>query len=78
LLAQENKKNEINHFLFVLANGIRTICCLLKPILIDGCEMICDQMQFSQAMIDFYQLLNLDLIDNHKVGVSTPIYLRKQ
>ena len=77
-LAKNNEMDTINNFLFMLANGIRVINILLSPILIDGTNLIKEQMKFNEKMVDFKELLNFDLLHNHKVGISKPIYLRNK
>lgn len=77
VLAKNNEIKSINNFLFVLANGIRTINVLLSPILIDGTKLINEQMCFNKLTNDFNNLSNFNVLNNHKVGVSKPIYLRQ-
>lgn len=76
-LVKNNHMDDINNFLFVLANGIRAISVLLEPILIDGTKKINYQMCFSKEHLLFNTLNNFNLINNHKVNSSEPIYLRK-
>jgi hypothetical protein len=34
------------------------------------------QLNFNKKQINYFELGNYDLLDNHKVGDSTPIYAR--
>jgi methionyl-tRNA synthetase len=63
--------------LFAVGNSIRVICTLLCPILIDGSKEIMKQMGFNEQLVSFDNLLKFELLDNHHVNTSIPIYLRK-
>jgi methionyl-tRNA synthetase len=75
-LAKENKKDHINNFLYCLANAVRVITSLLQPVLTKGTKTMINQLQLNKEQLLFDKLINFDLIDNHKVGISIPIYNR--
>jgi hypothetical protein len=51
---------------------------LLQPILTNATKIICDQMNFKPTDILWDNLLEFDILNNHKVNGSTPIFLRKE
>jgi hypothetical protein len=50
---------------------------LLSPILTKGVKKITTQMHFTKEQLAFDNLVNFDLLENHKVGISKAIYERK-
>jgi methionyl-tRNA synthetase len=76
VLTKENKLEHLNNFLFCLCNAIRIIASLLQPILTRGTKTMVEQMNLTKQMLDFHSLTNYELMDNHKIGNSTPIYNR--
>jgi methionyl-tRNA synthetase len=76
LLAKDNKKEHVNNFLYCLGNAVRIITCLLQPILVQGTKTIIEQLHLTQEQLNFDHLNNFDLLNEHKVGNSTPIYNR--
>jgi methionyl-tRNA synthetase len=76
VLTKENKLEHLNNFLFCLGNAIRIITSLLQPILTRGAKTMTEQMKLTKQMLDFHSLTTYELMDNHKIGNSTPIYNR--
>jgi methionyl-tRNA synthetase len=62
--------------LFNLVSAIRVFTIILKPVLIEGCENIIKQMNFTSEMLDFNKIDDVSVISGLKVNVSTPIYER--
>jgi methionyl-tRNA synthetase len=73
---KEQKKEHINNFLFCLGNAIRVITCILQPVLVKGTKEMIHQLNLTREQLNFDSLNNFDLLNNHKVGASTPIYNR--
>lgn len=76
ILLKEEKEAHLNNFLFCLGNAIRIIACLLQPILVKGTKTMIEQLRLTKQQLDFRYLNNFELLNNHKVGTSTPIYNR--
>ncbi|GAA5414873.1 methionine--tRNA ligase [Ureaplasma ceti] len=78
----ELKKNEetakLNSLLNHLAKTIQLAAVLLAPILIDGTQLMMQQMNFSQDIMTLASLSDLHAVDNITVDVSQPIYQRIQ
>jgi methionyl-tRNA synthetase len=49
---------------------------LMRPILIDGTNKMIEQLCFTEDQLKFENLDNLDILANHQIGNSTPIYVR--
>lgn len=76
VLIKENKTGEVNAFLFTLVNVVRVMTILLSPILVKGTKEAINQLGFSKEQLTIESLSDFNLIDNHKVNSSKPIYLR--
>jgi methionyl-tRNA synthetase len=76
VLAKDNKIDHINNFLYCLGNAIRTITCLLQPVLVKGTKIMAEQLHLTKELLNFDNLNNFELLDKHKVGTSSPIYNR--
>jgi methionyl-tRNA synthetase len=76
ILAKDNKKDHINNFLYCLANAVRVIISLLQPVLTKGTQTMINQLKLNKEQLLFDNLINFDLLDNHEVGISIPIYNR--
>jgi methionyl-tRNA synthetase len=75
-LFQDKRLDELNNFLFYTANAVRTIVVLLQPILTKGSLEMIKQLNLSSVQTNYFTLKKYDLLDNHKVGASIPIYAR--
>jgi methionyl-tRNA synthetase len=75
-LLKENKLDHVNNFLYCLGNSIRVITSLLQPILTKGTKLMVQQLGLTESQLSFDNLINFDLLNDHKVNVSTPIYTR--
>jgi methionyl-tRNA synthetase len=49
---------------------------LLQPILTSGTQEMIKQLKLTKSLLEFHSLNNYELLDNHKIGSSTPIYNR--
>ncbi|MDR0739992.1 MAG: methionine--tRNA ligase [Mycoplasmataceae bacterium] len=76
VLLKENKLDHVNNFLYCLGNSIRVITSLLQPILTKGTKLMVQQLGLTESQLSFDNLINFDLLNDHKVNVSTPIYTR--
>jgi methionyl-tRNA synthetase len=76
VLFQEERFAELNNFLFYTANAVRTIVTILQPILTKGSIEMIKQLNLTPEQIDYFKLKEFDLLNNHQVGKSTPIYSR--
>jgi methionyl-tRNA synthetase len=73
------KTNDIdllNNFLFILTDAVRTITVLLSPVLCEGFLKISKMMNFSDEMLTFSSLKDVNLIEGLKVNEASAIYLR--
>ncbi|MDR3329730.1 MAG: methionine--tRNA ligase [Mycoplasmataceae bacterium] len=75
-LVKDNKLEHLNNFLFCLGNAIRILTSLLQPILTSGTQEMIKQLKLTKSLLEFHSLNNYELLDNHKIGSSTPIYNR--
>lgn len=74
---KNNEVDKLNSFLSILANSIRTIVFCLKPILIDTTISAIQQLNLNDKLLTLDSLTNFNLLDNHKVNESTPLFVRK-
>ena len=75
-LNKQNKKDKLFNFLNIVSNVVRNLIFYLSPILKSGIKLAKEQFQFSTKDLDPKSLVNFELLNNHKVGVSKPIYER--
>ena len=75
-LNKQNKKDKLFNFLNIVSNVVRNLVFYLSPILKSGIKLAKEQFQFSSKDLDPRSLVNFELLNNHKVGVSKPIYER--
>jgi methionyl-tRNA synthetase len=66
----------VNNFLYCLGNAVKIITALLQPVLVKGTHEMAAQLNLTKEQLNFDNLINFDLLDNHTVGKSTPIYNR--
>jgi methionyl-tRNA synthetase len=52
------------------------ITSLLQPVLVKGTKKMVEQLLLTKEQLEFEKLHNFELLNNHKVGTSTPIYVR--
>lgn len=76
VLTKDNKKDEVNNFLYCLGNAVRAISVLLQPILTKGTQEMITQLKLNKSQTDYDHLTDFELLNNHVVGASTPIYAR--
>ena len=75
-LNKQSKKDKLFNFLNIVSNVVRNLIFYLSPILKSGIKFAKEQFQFSTKDLDPKSLVNFELLNNHKVGVSKPIYER--
>ena len=75
-LVKQNKTNEVNNFLNVVANIARILTFLLSPILKQGANEASEQYNFDIKHLTLDRLMHFDDLDDHKVNTSKPIYQR--
>ena len=75
-LFKQNKKEELDNFLNVVANVAQTLTYLLSPVLKDGAAEASKQYNFNLSKLSLDKLLDFNLLKDHKVSVSSPIYKR--
>ena len=75
-LFKQNKKDELNNFLYVIANIAKILTFLLSPVLKEGTSEACKQYNFDLSKLSIKTLLDFDQLEKHKVNVSSPIYKR--
>jgi methionyl-tRNA synthetase len=68
--------DQVDNFLFSVANSIRIIAVLIGPILTNGSKKIIQQMKFNNSQLSFTKLDDFELLNQHQVGVAEAIYLR--
>ncbi|MDR2654042.1 MAG: methionine--tRNA ligase [Mycoplasmataceae bacterium] len=71
-----NDKEKINNFLFILTDAVRTMSILLSPVLVKGCALINQMMNFTSEMTQYSSINNINIIEGLKVNEASPIYLR--
>jgi methionyl-tRNA synthetase len=62
--------------LFELADAIRTFTIILQPVLTNGAKLMKEQMNFSDEMMQFSDIDNVNSLIGLNVNTSTPIYER--
>lgn len=76
ILFRENKTQELNEFLNVVANIAVCLTYLLSPILKNGTKLAYQQYNVDCKTINLNNLADFSKLNNHKVNPSAPIYQR--
>lgn len=75
-LLKNNLKEELDSFLSILVNMVRTMVAILRPILIDATDSALNQLNLNHDLISIKTLENFSLVDNIVVGEAKPIFVR--
>lgn len=75
-LKSNNLNNDLNIFLSIVANCVKTVIIFLKPILIDASLKSINQFSFSKEVMDIKNINNLSLIDELKVNDPEILFQR--
>lgn len=73
---KENDIDKLNSFLSIMANSIRTIIALLKPILVDTTQEAMNQFNFNDDLLNWDNLKKFDLLNGLKVNDGKPLFVR--
>ncbi len=73
---KNNMKQNLDSFLSILVNLIRTTIAFLKPILIDATELAIQQLNFDKEILLIDSLKDFSKVDNITVNEAKPIFVR--
>ena len=76
ILKSENKQEELNAFLSILTNSVRTFIAIFKPILIDTTYEAIKQLNLDEKLLEWNSLTDFSLINNLVVNDSQPLFKR--
>lgn len=77
-LFKENKKEDLEILLNVLANVVRSSFYWLQPVIVDGVIEASEQFNIDFKKIKHTDLNDFNQLANHSVSSSKPIYMRKE
>mgnify|MGYP004444405491 FL=1 len=75
-LVKQNRSDEVNNFLNVVANIAKILTFLLSPVLKLGTKQACEQYNIDLSKLNLETLLDFSQLADHKVNTSKPIFLR--
>lgn len=77
-LLKQQATHLVENVLSLLVNVVKISTFWLQPVLCDGIKLASEQYQFNFSQLAYDDLFNFNQLDEHKVGESSPIFVRKE